>query len=439
MLKKIKVFLTDEVWKINLNELDFSKATAVKFIRILILAVKDFTEDHCQLRASALTFYTVFSIVPIAAMIFGIAKGFGLDEALKAQLCQYLSEYPGLVEKVYANAETMLREAKGGMVAGIGVIFLFWTVMKVIGNIETSFNHIWGVKKGRSLWRKVSDYMLMVGACPILIIASGSITVLLSSRLSSFIDTHVSFLRGVSSPAILKLLPLLTAWLLFSFIYGFMPNTKVQWKSALIAGIISGTVYQIVQEGYIFLQVLLFTKYNSIYGGLAVLPLFLVWLQLSWLIVLFGAEISFAHQNLESYEYEPHALDISYNLKKQLTVQITMMIVKAYQQEQKPPTDIELAHQSGIPVRQVRDILFHLLDSGVVAKNGDSISGEAGYLPAIPSEKLTIQYVLEKTESHGKCEFPMPDTDEFRRLSASFKSLEDTMRQSPDNKLLKEI
>jgi membrane protein len=311
--------------------------------------------------------------------------------------------------------------------------------MKVIGNIETSFNHIWGVKKGRSLWRKVSDYMLMVVACPILIIASGSATVLLSSRLSSFIDSNISFLRGVSNPAILKLLPLVTAWLLFSFIYAFMPNTKVKWKSAVIAGIVSGTVYQVVQEGYIFLQVMLFTKYNSIYGGLAVLPLFLIWLQLSWLIVLFGAEISFAHQNLESYEYEPHALDISYNLKKQLTVQVTMMIVKAYQQELKPPTDIELAHQSGIPVRQVRDILFHLIESGVVAKNSDNISGEAGYLPAIPAEKLTIQYVLEKIENCGKCEFPLPATDEFQRLAASFKSLEEAVRKSPDNKLLKEI
>ncbi len=439
MLKKIKVFFTDEVWKINLDELDFVKAAAVKSIRVLILAIKDFTEDHCQLRASALTFYTVFSIVPIAALIFGIAKGFGLEETLKAQLCQYLAEYPGLVDKVYAHAEALLREAKGGMVAGIGVVFLFWTVMKVIGNIETSFNHIWGVKKGRSLWRKVSDYMLMVVACPILIIASGSATVLLSSRLSSFIDSNISFLRGVSNPAILKLLPLVTAWLLFSFIYAFMPNTKVKWKSAVIAGVVSGTVYQVVQEGYIFLQVMLFTKYNSIYGGLAVLPLFLIWLQLSWLIVLFGAEISFAHQNLESYEYEPHALDISYNLKKQLTVQVTMMIVKAYQQELKPPTDIELAHQSGIPVRQVRDILFHLIESGVVAKNSDNISGEAGYLPAIPAEKLTIQYVLEKIENCGKCEFPLPATDEFQRLAASFKSLEETVRKSPDNKLLKEI
>ena len=438
MLKKIKVFFTDDVWKINLDELDFVKGTAVKSIRVLILAIKDFAEDHCQLRASALTFYTVFSIVPIAALIFGIAKGFGLDGTLKAQLCQYLSEYPGLVEKVYAHAEAMLREAKGGMVAGIGVVFLFWTVMKVIGNIETSFNYIWGVKKGRSLWRMVSDYMLMVGACPILIIASGSATVLLSSHLTSFIDNNFSFLRGVSTPAILKLLPMLTAWLLFSFIYAFMPNTKVKWKSAVIAGIISGTVYQVVQEGYIFLQVMLFTKYNSIYGGLAVLPLFLIWLQLSWLIVLFGAEISFAHQNLESYEYEPHALDISYNLKKQLTVQIAMMIVKAYQQELKPPADIELAHQSGIPVRQVRDILFNLMESGVIAKNSDN-NGEAGYMPAIPGEKLTIQYVLEKIENCGKCEFPLPASEEFHRLAASFKSLEDTVRQSPDNKLSKEI
>ena len=126
-------------------------------------------------------------------------------------------------------------------------------------------------------------------------------------------------------------------------------------------------------------------------------------------------------------------------LFQQLTVQVTMMIVKAYQQELKPPTDIELAHQSGIPVRQVRDILFHLIESGVVAKNSDNISGEAGYLPAIPAEKLTIQYVLEKIENCGKCEFPLPATDEFQRLAASFKSLEETVRKSPDNKLLKEI
>lgn len=439
MLKKIKVFFANDVWTINVAEQDFIKATGVKVLRVLILAVKGFADDNCQLRASALTFYTIFSIVPIAALIFGIAKGFGMEEPLKVQLSQYLSEYPGLVEKIYAHAEAMLREAKGGMVAGIGVVFLFWTVMKVIGNIEMSFNHIWGIKTCRSWWRKTSDYMLMVGACPIMIIVSSSATVLLSSRLASFIDSHIPFMRGVSNPAILKLVPFMTAWLLFSFIYGFMPNTKVNWKSALFAGIIGGTIYQVVQEGYIFLQVSLFTKYNTIYGSLAVLPLFLIWLQLSWLIVLFGAEISFAHQNLESYEYEPHALDISYSLKKQLTVQIAAMIVKAYQQEQKPPTDTELAHQSGIPIRQTRDILFKLLDSGVVAKSDDEISGVTGYLPAIPTEKLTIQYLLEKVENHGQTEFPLPDTDEFRRLAADFKSLENALRKSPDNKLLKEI
>ncbi|HQP12356.1 MAG TPA: YihY/virulence factor BrkB family protein, partial [Candidatus Omnitrophota bacterium] len=323
-------FLKVDIWRIRMHKLSRTKSFWLKQLRIMLLAFRGFDEDKCQLRASALTYYSLLSIVPLVAMAFGIAKGFGIEKILEKQLYEKLAGQEEVVERIISFSQTLLETTKGGVIAGVGVAILFWTVIKVLGNIESSFNDIWGIRKSRTWGRKFSDYLSIMLICPLLLIMSSSITVLVTSQVKLVVE-KISFL-GVLSPAIfmiLSLLPYCVIWVLFTYIYIFMPNTSVSFKSGLFGGMIAGTIYQIVQWIYINFQVGV-AKYGAVYGSFAALPLFLVWLQMSWIIVLFGAEISFAEQNVETYELEPDCLKASHTYKRLLALRIVQLSVKRF-------------------------------------------------------------------------------------------------------------
>src|SRR3972149_3873262 len=289
-IPKIISFIKTDIWRIRLEELPRQKSFFIKQLRIFLLAFRGFTEDKCQLRASALTFYSMLSIVPVIALIFAIGKGFGLEKLLEKQLSTMLKGQQEVMQQVLTFANSLLENTSGGLIAGVGVVLLLYAVMQVLSNIENSFNDIWQIKRDRSFVRKFSDYLSIMLIAPVLIIMSGSITIFITTQITRI--TESIELIGFFSPLIfllLKLLPYCMIWLLFTFIYIVMPNTKVNFKSALIAGIIAGTIFQVSEWAYISFQIGV-AKYNAIYGSFAAMPLFLIWLQTSWLIVLFGAE-----------------------------------------------------------------------------------------------------------------------------------------------------
>jgi membrane protein len=246
---------------------------------------------------------------------------------------------------------------------------------------------------------------------------------------------------GAFSPIVfflLKLLPYGLLWGLFTFLYIFMPNTRVRFTSGLLAGIIAGTIFQIVQWGYITFQIGA-AKYNAIYGSFAAFPLFLVWLQLSWLIVLYGAEVSFAHQNVDTYEFEPDALQASHRLKKLLSLQIAQHVIKNFARGEAPPTARQISHELEIPIRLVNEILFELVKSHLFSASGAEGDGERGYQPARDIHGLTIQYVVEAMELRGMNEIPFVHTPEFSALSEAVETFRETVEKLPANRLLKDI
>ena len=185
-ISRIADFITTDIWRIQIKNLSRTKAMLIKQLRTILLALKGFNENNCQLRASALTFYSLLSIVPVAAVAFGIAKGFGFEQMLEKQLLTRLPGQEDVIAQIIAFAHSMLENTKGGLIAGIGVAILFWSVIKVLSNIERSFNDIWGVREARSIGRKFGDYLSLMLLCPILVIASGSITV--------FVTTHITLI-----------------------------------------------------------------------------------------------------------------------------------------------------------------------------------------------------------------------------------------------------
>ena len=439
MVSKIIDFIKTDIWRIRLEDLPRTKSFFIKRLRIVLLASRGFNEHKCRLRASALTFYSLLSVVPVVALAFGIAKGFGSDKLLEKDL---LEKFPGQEEvlvQVIGFAHTLLEDTKGGLIAGIGVAVLFFIVVKLFSNIERSFNDIWGIKEPRSIGRKLSDYLSIILICPFLVIMSSSITVFITTQIAH-ITEKFAFL-GVFSPFIffmLKLLPYCMIWGVFAFIYIFMPNTKVNFKSGLIAGMIAGTGYQVAQLAYINFQIGV-AHYNAIYGSFAALPLFLIWLQISWLIVLFGAEISFALQNIDTYEFEPDCLRVSTSFKKLISLQTAHLLIKNFSNEHAPLTAIQISHTLEIPIRLVSQILYEFVESGIASETKTEEYNQFAYQLSRDINILTIKYIFDALEQRGTDEIPVAQTRELKTLSEALKTFNDTIEKSPANRLLKDI
>ncbi|MDR4496741.1 MAG: YihY/virulence factor BrkB family protein [Candidatus Scalindua sp.] len=439
MIEKITSFIKTDIWSIRLESAPPTKSFFVRQLRLFLLTVRGFQEHNCKLRASALTFYSLLSVVPVVALAFGISKGFGFEKNLEKQL---IEKFPGQEEvlvQVVTFARSLLEETKGGIIAGIGVAVLFYIVIKLLSNIERSFNDIWGIKKSRSIGRKLSDYLSIMLICPLLIIMSSSTTVFIKTQIVHITERFTFF--GVFSPFILFLLKLLPYFVIggvFAFMYIFMPNTKVKFKSGIIAGAIAGTVYQLAQLAYINFQVGV-AKYNAIYGSFAALPLFLIWLQLSWLIVLFGAEISFIHQNAASFEFESECLRISSSFKRLLSLRTAHVLIKNFSEGQKPLTSSFISRTLEIPINLMRQILDELVESGVASEIKTDEDDVMAYQPAKDINILTIKYIINSLDKRGSDNIPVAQTKELQVLAETLKTFNDTIEKSPENKLLRDI
>lgn len=432
-------FFKIEIWRIHSRNLPLRKYFLIKQLRVVLLAIRGFNEDKCLLWASSLTFYSLLSIVPVVAMAFGIAKGFGFEKVLEKQLIENFPAQQEVVTRVISFAHSLLENTKGGMIAGVGLVLLLWSVIKVLNHIERSFNEIWEIKESRTFLRKFGDYFSIMLISPIIMLLSSSVTVFITTQIT--VITEKIALLGFFSPLIflsLKMVPYFLIWLLFTIGYILMPNTKVNFTSGLLAGVVAGTLYQLSQWGYIYFQIGI-AKYNAIYGSFAALPLFLVWLQLSWLIVLLGAEISFANQNVDTYEFEPDSLKVSSAFKRLLSLHVAHLLVKNFHNGEKPLTAEQISHKLEIPIRLVNTILNNLVESGVLSDARTGAYKELAYQPGRDINGLTIKFVMEALEGQGTDNIPVAQTEALEAFSKALKTFSETIETSPANRLLKDI
>lgn len=432
-------FVTIGIWHIRLDDLSGKKSALIKTLRVFLLAIRGFAEDKCTLRASSLTFYTLISIVPTLAMALAIAKGFGLRHLLEKELIMKFQGQEEVIKWIINFSGSLLESIKGGVLAGVGTIVLLWAVIKVLSQIELSFNEIWKIQKSRSLWRKFSDYFAVMFLSPIFITMSGSLTVLIKTHVTLIMEKIA--LIGFISPFILfllKFVPMVLNWLLFSFIYIVMTNTKVKFGPGLLAGIIAGTIFSLTQWIYITFQIGV-SKYNAIYGSFAALPLFMIWLQTSWLIILFGAELAFAYQNVETYEWEPDSQQISSYFKRLLTLQVAHLVIKKFADGESPLSAYEITHILDIPLGLVNQILYELVGSGILSEIQTDDYKESAFQPARDINMLTVAYVIEALENRGIHDIPVVRNESLMTLSESLKSFQETIQRSPANRLIKDI
>jgi membrane protein len=443
MIGKIVAFFMTGIWQTPVEGLPAIKVYGIRCLRIIILAVRNFIRHDSSRTATVLTYYSLLNIVPLFAVIFALAKGFGLKKFVVkqiAEMAQKANWQASITDQLINFAESVLTQAKGGIIAGVGVVLLLWTVISILGKIEDSFNVIWEVKKPRNLMRKFTDYLTVLLVAPLLLTMSSSITIVATSQINVIVQ-NIKLLGTFSSVifVLLKLLPYLTMWLLLTALYLIMPNEKVPVRSGIIGAVVAGTIFQVVQLIYIKFQIGVASQ-SAIYGSFAALPLFLGWLQISWMIMLLGLEVAHANEHYETFGFHPDYTRIGSATKKLLALRIYHLLVRKFAAGEKPLTLPEIARSLKIPVSFVREILSELNMKGLVVEIAKGIRKEASFQPGRSVEEITVKAVLDACERGEDSGMISTYSDEgAEKLSFYIKTLDDAMEKSSGNAKLKDI
>ncbi|MBN1252060.1 MAG: YihY/virulence factor BrkB family protein [Bacteroidales bacterium] len=437
-LKNFIGFFKNRIWEIDTNNSNVFVKYTVNLYKVIILSIKGYNEDKIPMRASALTYFSLLSIVPVLAVAFAISKGFGLESLLEEQIQEALMAQKEVTVYLLDFSKSMLNSTKGGILAVISVVFLFYTVIRLFQQIENSFNIIWKIAKSRSFIRKFTDYLAIVLIAPVLIIVSGTANVYITTILRDFLNDTESF--KIFTPFLvfsIKLLPYVVIWLLFTLVFIILPNKKVKFSHAFIAGLIAGTVYQLIQFYYINLQIG-FSRYNTIYGSFAALPLFLIWMQLSWLVVLFGAEIATAIENLNLYGHKKEYNLLSISKKRILNLLILKKIVDDFKNEEKPPTIEELSKEMKIPINYVNHITNELNEISIISKIMDDKKGIC-FHPAKDIANLNLAEVILKMNQLGDNNLMVYQDIDFESITRTTEEFEKLIDINYSKRLIKDL
>ena len=435
MIKFLR-FLKKDIWHVQIATLPNWKANLIRFLRIILLTYQGFTKSQIQQGASALTYYSLLAVVPIIALLIGIARGFLFEQNLEAWLIEHFSEQKEIIQQIFKFANTSLQNAKGGLIAGIGIVILIWAAIKILVNIELVMNQIWEVKKGRSLARQFTDYLAMVFLAPMIVFLASGLTGYLSALLTTMnkgrVLEHFSFILI----PMLSILSYLLISLLFTFLYIFMPNTRVRFFPALIAGLFTGVIYQLLQWLYFYFQIGV-ASYNAIYGTFAALPLFLVWVHLSWVIILLGAKFCFALQNVDAYEFISDEIELSHKIRLICSLRIAHLCIKRQAEEAPPPSLIEISNLLAIPLLLASQLTYQLVSATVLAEIKREDQEEA-FQPARSIDRLTIKRVLDMINNKGES-IPLPPSPELLQILKSLEKFNKIVEKSDANILLRDI
>jgi len=394
-------FIRFDVWRMTEFELSRTKKLLYRFVRIIILATRGFFEDRLNARASALTYSILFAVVPMFALIIAIGRGFGMEDLIEKWLQDSFIAQAEMIPTVMNFVKRYLETTQGGVFIGVGIGILLFSVINFFMQVEFTFNTIWQVKKARSVGNQLTMYFSAMLIIPVFIVLSSGVSIYLNTILSK---TIVYQLFSPFQRFTVNITPYAINWFIFTIMYMVIPNTKVKFVNALIAGILAGSAFQIFQILYINGQVYL-SRYNVVYGSFAAIPLLLLWLQISCLIVLLGAEISYASQNIINYEYEVDSKHISPRYKNFLTLFISYIIVKQFENQEKPYTAYRISQEYKLPLGLVNQILDKLTETNIITESYCADRKTKTYLPSFDINKLTVNLLFEKIDSFGTAGF----------------------------------
>lgn len=430
-------FLTYDIWRIDSKTLSSKKSRLYNAIKTVILTVRNTDELDLGTSAASLTYRTVLSIVPVLAVLFAIARGFGFENLLQSGLFTYFQGQSDLLEKSFVFIDKSLQYAQGGVFAGIGVILLLYTVFTLFQDIENNFNRIWQIKKGRSIQRRAIDYLALILLLPVMIILNSGLSLMISS--STLYFDKFSYILNPLVTQVLNFLPYVITIIVLTLLYKFMPNTKVKFINAFLAAVIVGTVYQLFQMFYLSGQIWI-TKYNAIYGTFAAIPLLLLWLQLSWYIILIGVTLSFSAQNVRKFSFEKETKNISRRYFEFFSLLITSVIVKRFAEQEPPLSPDEISEECQVPVGLTNRIVDDLEEMNIIAPTPKSEDSKIlAYQPALDINLITVGYLIEKLDKHGSEDFLIDVNGKYSNHWKTFVDARMCVYERGKDKLLRDL
>ena len=428
-IRRINEFLRYDIWRLTSANLRSRKTKlAYGAVRTILLVIRGFGDKRLGDKAKSLTYSLIFTIIPILAMILAVAKGFGVQDMIERQLNASFLGGTNIVPVIMEMVQRYLDTAQGGVFIGVGILILLWAVYSFFSSVESAFNQIWNVQKSRSIIHQVVTYIAILFLIPILIIVSSGLSIALQTILAEFHTGPMSTMHEAIHSGLIRLVQFVVCWLLFTLMYITIPNTKVKFLSALIPGVLMGTVFQLLQMLSVYIIVLL-SRTSIVYGAFASVPILLTWLQWTCLLIMLGAEMSFAIQNNENFEYEHDLEKMSRRYKDYITLYLLSVIIRRFENDQQPLTAHELAVQDQLPLRLVNQLLSRLIETGLINELYNEQDQERRYQPALDTHLITVGMVFDRIDEQGNEEFLSGTSEQMQQFWQRFVEIKKTHSQ----------
>lgn len=399
--QRIINFLQYDLWRRTSHETKGLKGLGYEVLKTLIIVIRGFSSKQLNTIANALTYNLVFALIPILAMVLAIAKGFGFSEVIEEHLQHSILGETQLIPEIMGMVNRYLETAQGGAFIGIGLLILIWAVYSFFRSVELTFNNIWAVKQSRSIIRQLTTYIAVLFLVPVLIIATTGVNLIVHTTIESI--PMIGRLAQFNS-ALMQFTQFVVAWGVFLWMYMAIPNTKVHFRSAIFPAVMMGTLFQLLQMLSVYVIVFL-SRTSIVYGAFATIPIIMMWLQWTSLLILIGAEMSYAIQNNEEFDYERDLQSMSRRYKDFLTLYLLHRIIYRFENDEQPYMAVELAHENNVPIRLVQQLLNRLVEVGLLRTVYVEQKEERTYQPALDTHKITVGMVIDRIDGQGTEEF----------------------------------
>ena len=395
-IRQIKTRLFDDFVDSELSELTQYKRWLHSGLRIGVMVVRDFVQNLVKLQAMALAFETLLSLAPLLAVVFSLLKAFGVHNRMEPALAEALAPLGEKGQEITDHLIGFVDKMSASALGSVGLVTLFITVLSLMSTIEDSFNHVWRVKSPRRLARRFSDYLSAIVVGPVLVFAAVTITATLQNN--AIVHALASLQAfGAVILFLLRLIPYITLWGAFTFVYIFIPNTRVRLSSALVGGLVAALLWQTVGWGFAVF-VTSSTRYYVIYSSFAILLLFLLWLHVGWMIVLLGAQVAYAHQYIHFYQREHDLLAQSTSGREKLALQLLVLIGRNFYQGLDPINVLELSNRMRLPAGVIKELLQMLTQTRVLI----SLADEESFVLGRDPQSISIKEILDSVRNGGK-------------------------------------
>ena len=421
-LQQIREFIQYDLWRQPHTAIHSPKKRLwYRTLQTIILVARGFKDQVLVVRANSLSFSLLFAFIPMIALIYAIARGFGFEEVIQEILSGSFLDEANIAPVLIDWIERYLETAREGLFLGIGLIVLIWAVYAFFNMLENSFNSIWNVKKTRSFTRRLTNYLITLLLVPVLVVVTSGISIFLNSTeiLASVLDAIEPIRKFM-----LRFIPFVATAGVFTWIFVAIPNTKVKFSSAIIPGILMGLLYQLVQALSMYL-VVLFTRMSIVYGAFSAIPLVLIWLHITCWLLLVGAELAFAIQNNDLFAYEKDLKAMSRRYKDYVMLYLLSIIIRRFEAGEAPQTAQELAAENKLPIRLVQQLLSRLEETNIVLRVYVEDEEEQAFVPALDTKSITVEMVIGRISAQGTEEFLLHTPTEMQAFWQRYQQMID--------------